>query len=56
MSKVVAKYVGKGAYIDGIPARDMTSDEWDALSEEQRKKALDAGTHRLAKKSEVKDA
>ena len=34
-------YIGAGAYLHGVPARDITADEWAALPEELRKIALD---------------
>jgi hypothetical protein len=37
----VVKYVEKkGAYISGIPTRDMTPDEWNDITEEVRRMAL----------------
>lgn len=29
-------YIGKGGYLDGIPARDLTAADWARLSEDDR--------------------
>jgi len=39
--KKVYEYTGKGAYLAGIPARDLDEDDWDALDAEQRKLVRD---------------
>lgn len=36
----VMVYVGGGNYTDGVPARDLKREEWEALSEELRALAL----------------
>lgn len=33
------EYVGEGAYVPGVPARDLTEEEWKALSADQRRAA-----------------
>lgn len=33
---VKAVYQGAGAYINGVPARDLTTDDWAALTDEQQ--------------------
>jgi len=38
---IAALYIGEGAYWQGVPARDLTDDEWQALSENTRKLLLD---------------
>jgi len=52
---IYAVYIGKGAYINGVPSKDLTKTEWLALSEEERALALKAKTHEL-KGKEVKHA
>ena len=32
-------YQGDGTYVLGVPARDLTDDEWNALTDEQKKQA-----------------
>ena len=32
-------YDGNGVYVLGVPARDLTDDEWAALTDEQKKQA-----------------
>ena len=40
------KYTGQfGSYIMGIPARDLTIDEWNELTDAQRKHAIDSGLY-----------
>jgi len=33
------RYIGDGAFVNGVPARDLTAVEWLALAEEQREAA-----------------
>ncbi len=49
----VVKYVGNGAFFSGLPARDMTLEEWESYPEELRSAALSADLYLLpvAKKS-----
>lgn len=52
-----AKYVGDGAFVAGVPARDLTEEEWETLPEKLRKWAETAGTHEVtagARKSPAK--
>lgn len=40
------KYTGKhGEYLFGIPARNLTDEEWSDLTKEQRKAAIDSGLY-----------
>lgn len=39
------KYTGKGAFLPGIPARDLTDDEWNALSADDKKAAERSGLY-----------
>lgn len=40
------KYTGKhGEYLTGIPARNLTDEDWSELSKEQRKAAIDSGLY-----------
>ena len=52
------KYIYKGGgYFAGVPARDMSAEEWAELPKEIQKAALKAGLHVHEKeKLEVKDA
>lgn len=34
------RYIGDGAYLPGVPARDLTDLEWGELSADERKLAL----------------
>ena len=33
------RYIGDGAFCIGVPARDLTADEWAALTPDQREQA-----------------
>lgn len=44
----IVKYTGNGDYLVGIPARDMSLEEWQALSEEQRALGLKLNLYKLA--------
>ena len=47
MSKIKVRFVGPpGDYISGIPARDLTSEDWERLSPEQQKRALKSGLYK----------
>lgn len=37
------RYVGDGAFVQGVPVRDLTAQEWDDLPEELQAMALAAG-------------
>lgn len=37
---VEALYIGFGAFLPGVPARDMTAEEWAALPQEQQELAV----------------
>ena len=52
------KYIyNGGGYFAGVPARDMSAEEWAKLPKEIQKAALQAGLYVHEKeKSEVKDA
>jgi hypothetical protein len=43
---IKAKYQG-GGFIQGIPARDLTDDEWKALEKKQQDLAIKSGLYKL---------
>ncbi len=47
--KQVVRYVGDGKFLHGVPARDMSMDEWNALDENLRVLALKLGLYQLPK-------
>lgn len=47
------KYKGIKAFIQGIPARDLTDVEWNALSKEQQKAAIESGLYELPAKQKT---
>lgn len=49
------KYVGKGQYIPGVPARDLTAEEWQAIPALWRALAEKLYRKARATKKEVKD-
>jgi hypothetical protein len=50
------KYVGDGAYFQGIPARDLTDEEFAALPAEQQQILLDSGLYAPAETAEAPEA
>lgn len=42
---VTYKYVGNGDYLFGVPARDLTKDEFDALNDEQKDAVKKSGVY-----------
>jgi len=54
----VDKYIYQGSgYFVGLPARDLSVDEWKQFPKELTRAALKAGIYKLEKhKEEVKDA
>ena len=42
-----AIYVGAGNYLDGIPARDLTDEEYDALTREQKRDVRRSGLYEM---------
>jgi hypothetical protein len=48
-------YTGDGRYLDGVPMRDLTDEEWAALADELRAAALELGVYKApAKKTDEK--
>jgi hypothetical protein len=46
-------------FIDGVPARDLTKAEWDALPKEKRRECVETGLYTVIynhQKEEVQDA
>lgn len=48
MEIVAAVYIGDGAYIPGIPARSLTTEEWDTLPVFIQQSLISQGIYRLA--------
>lgn len=46
-TKPYAEYIGRGEYQVGIPARDLTKADWDAMDEAARKQAEASGLYRF---------
>lgn len=42
---IAVRYVGEGKFLPGIPARDLSVDEWAALSDEVRGVCLSEGMY-----------
>lgn len=42
-SKPRAKYVGKGKFLNGVPARDLNAEEWASFSSQERKYFVSLG-------------
>ncbi len=51
MDKVIYK---GGGYFHGLPARDMTADEWAQFDKQLTRAALQAGLYQVVKVKEVK--
>lgn len=47
MADIYATYIGNGAFVNGVPTRDLTKAEWDELTAEQRKAAVDLKLYRV---------
>lgn len=47
MDNIYAAYIGDGAFMNGVPTRDLTKIEWDELTAEQRKAAVDLKLYRM---------
>lgn len=45
----------KQGYLAGVPAKDMTKSEWEALPKELQDKALKAGTHKIVSARKKKE-
>ena len=43
--QTAVRYVGDGSFLLGVPARDLTAEEWAALSAEQQAAVLYAGVY-----------
>lgn len=42
----VFKYVGDGTYLQGVPARDLTKEDVDQLSDEQKSDVTKSGLYK----------
>lgn len=42
------RYIGAGDYLPGVPARDLTADEWAALGADTQALALSLGLYIVA--------
>ncbi len=51
MTKVIYK---GGGFIQGIPARDLTLAEWEALNPDQQKQVIESGLYELIEVSPKK--
>lgn len=45
---MVAKYVGDGGFLSGIPARDLEHGDWARLSDAQRSQVKDSPLYEIA--------
>ena len=48
------KYIGNGNYYQGIPARDLSADEWKAIPRRKRKVLVDLGLYKEEVKRKTK--
>lgn len=52
---IVVEYIGDGAFEQGIPARNLTADEWAEISTETQKRLIASGVYRKVKESKQKE-
>ena len=45
MAEMAVRYIGGGAFIQGVPARDMTPEEWDQMPVTVRAFAVEIGLY-----------
>ena len=50
---IAARYDGTGFFLQGIPARDLSTDEWAALSDDDRQRARASGLYRVGKRADA---
>jgi hypothetical protein len=46
--KIYAEYIGLGNYLPGVPMKDMTKAEWEAVNQKDREMAVTLGLYRIA--------
>ena len=57
VKKAVVKFTGDGSrFILGVPARDLTQDEFKAPSEAQQKQCIQSGLYVMPGKKEAQNA
>lgn len=56
MIETKATYIGNGEFHNGIPARDLTAEDWKALTDEQRDTVRQSPCYRLAAEQAPKRA
>jgi len=52
----MAEYIGNGNYYQGVPARDLSDEEWAAVPRRVKKVVLGLGLYKLAKRKPAKKA
>lgn len=50
MDDIFARYVGDGRFIFGVPARDLSRPDFDALTDDQKANVLASGLYELTEK------
>ncbi len=53
MAKIYAEFKGGANYLPGIPARDLSKADWDALSKEDQEASIALGIHEVSSKKAV---
>lgn len=53
--KILWFYIGKGAFIDGIPAADLTRQDWDRLDLDAQLAVESRGLYRKAARPKVEE-
>lgn len=48
---IKVEYVGKGAFFHGVPARDLSADEWAAMTSEQQKLIKESDVYKVLPKA-----
>ena len=52
---IVVEYIGDGTFEQGIPARNLTADEWAEVPAETQKRLIASGVYRKVKESKQKE-
>ena len=55
MDEKLWNYIGKGDYIDGIPARDLTAADWARMNEDDRAAVENSRLYRRAPQPKVEE-
>ena len=53
---IYVKFIGHNVFLQGVPERDMTREEWEAIDADTREKAVQLGLYKINDRKASKPA